>query len=166
MRKDWYPGKLVSTIASKTLLFNKISTGSLLTPPCYGNAMSVADRDADENRLLLDLYLSISSLFSGETPSITQLVSGFLFRRCPQERGEESVSQQHYPCTRLNQEPPPLSREAPQRGTTCNAWASSLRPACSSPSWGRLNVYPTPETVRRNVGRPGSGSIFRRKCRM
>lgn len=32
MRKDWYPGKLVSTIASKTLLFNKISTGSLLTP--------------------------------------------------------------------------------------------------------------------------------------
>ncbi len=28
--------------------------------------MSVADRDADENGLLLDPYLSISSLFSSE----------------------------------------------------------------------------------------------------
>jgi hypothetical protein len=36
-----------------------------------GSAMSVADRDADENGLLLDLYLSISRLFSGEMPSVS-----------------------------------------------------------------------------------------------
>jgi hypothetical protein len=30
--------------------------------------MSVADRDADENGLLLDIYISINSLFSGEMP--------------------------------------------------------------------------------------------------
>jgi hypothetical protein len=33
--------------------------------------MSVSDRDADENELRLELYLSISSLFSGEMPSYT-----------------------------------------------------------------------------------------------
>jgi hypothetical protein len=32
--------------------------------------MSVPDRDANENGLRLDLYLSMSSLFSGEMPSV------------------------------------------------------------------------------------------------
>lgn len=32
--------------------------------------MSVPDRDVDKNGLRPELYLSISSLFSGETPSL------------------------------------------------------------------------------------------------
>jgi hypothetical protein len=42
--------------------------------------MSVLSRDADENGLRLDLYLSSRSLFSGKVPS------------------EERKSEQHEPC--------------------------------------------------------------------